>query len=97
MFHRWRNRDPERPGLGQNCPAECRQAATRAQHPGFIEPRFPLGLVSINREQLLANALKDVMFTLLLSVAITVGFGEIAEVCFAGRPSAGSGGWQRLS
>ena len=48
------------------------------------------GPVSINREQLLANALRDLVFTLLLSVAITVGLGDIAEVCSAGLPVSGA-------
>lgn len=42
--------------------------------------RSSLGLVSINREQMLANPLKDFVFTLLLSVTITFGLGEIAKV-----------------
>lgn len=50
--------------------------------------KSPLGLVSINREQLLANALRDFMFTLLLSEAITVGLGEIAQVCCTGLPGS---------
>lgn len=38
---------------------------------GMLRPL--LGLVSINREQLLAKALRGFMFALLLSAAITVG------------------------
>lgn len=57
--------------------------------PAFCKLRSPLGVVSINREQLLANALKDFVFTLFLSMAINVGLGKIAKVCSAVLPVTG--------
>lgn len=36
--------------------------------------------LGVYREQMLVNPLKDFLFTLLLSVAITVGLGVVAKV-----------------